>query len=155
MITRAGRLYAPLIGLSALVVVLQGLWAGVFLEHDGGRDAAGAWIEVHARGADVAILLAAAATVVAFCALRGRRDLQVGSAVFTVLLVVEAYLGGLIRDAGADALTVVHVPLAMALVALAVWLPLRARQAGPRRPVTASAGADPGPAEPVVTHLPG
>jgi hypothetical protein len=43
-----------------------------------------------------------------------------------VLLVVEAYLGGLIRDDGKDSLTAVHVPLALALMALAVWLPLRA-----------------------------
>ena len=40
----------------------------------------------------------------------------------------EAYLGGLIRDAGKDTLTAVHVPLAMALMGLAVWLPLRARR---------------------------
>jgi hypothetical protein len=44
----------------------------------------------------------------------------------TVLLVLEAYLGGLIRDEGRDFLTAIHVPLAMLLMGLAVWLPFRA-----------------------------
>jgi hypothetical protein len=46
--------------------------------------------------------------------------------VLTALLVVEAYIGGLVRDDGDDTLTAVHIPFAMALMALAVWLPLRA-----------------------------
>lgn len=119
--------FSSLTGLAALVVVLQGLWAGIFLEHDGQRDDAGGWIDMHARGADLALLLAVLATVWAIWKLRSRRDLWVGSLALVVLLVLESYLGGLIRDAGKDTLTAVHVPLAMALVAVAVWLPLRAR----------------------------
>jgi hypothetical protein len=120
--------FSTLIGLSALAVLLQGLWAGIFLQHDGQRDDASGWIDVHARGADIAILLAAAATIVAFVRLRPRKDLWVGSAALTALLVLESYIGGLIRDDGKDVLTAVHVPIAMALMALVVWLPLRARQ---------------------------
>lgn len=120
-------LYGALIGIAALVVLLQGLWAGIFLEHDGARDAASGWIDLHARGADVAIVLGIAATVVAFVKLRARRDLWIGSAVFVVLLILESYLGGLIRDQSKDVLTAVHVPLAMGIMGLAVWLPLRAR----------------------------
>jgi hypothetical protein len=120
--------FSALIGLCALAVLLQGLWAGIFLQHDGQRDDASGWIDVHARGADVAILLAAAATIVAFARLRPRKDLWVGSAVLTVLLILESYIGGLIRDDGKDVLTAVHVPIAMALMGLVVWLPLRARQ---------------------------
>ena len=128
-VTRTGSpVYSALIGLASLVVLLQGLWAGIFLEHDGERDAASSWIDVHARGADLAILLGVLATVYAFWKLRARTDLWIGSLVFTVLLVLEAYLGGLIRDDGQDTLTAVHVPLAMALMGLAVWLPLRARR---------------------------
>jgi hypothetical protein len=128
-VTRTGSpVYSALIGLSALVVLLQGLWAGIFLEHDGERDAASSWIDVHARGADLAILLGVLATGYALWKLRPRRDLWVGSLVFTVLLVLEAYLGGLVREDGQDTLTAVHVPLAMALMGLAVWLPLRARR---------------------------
>jgi hypothetical protein len=120
-----------LIGLSGLAVLLQGLWAGIFLEHDGERDAASGWIDVHARGGEIALALAALATIVAFLRLRARRDLWIGCAVLVALLSVEAYLGGAIRDDDKDTLTSVHVPLAMAIMALAVWLLLRARRGGP------------------------
>ncbi|MEO7745128.1 MAG: hypothetical protein ABIV05_02740 [Actinomycetota bacterium] len=119
--------YSALIGVTTLLILLQGLWAGIFLQHDGERDAAQSWIDLHARGADLSIVLAAAATAVAFWKLRQRRDLWIGSAVLTVVLVLESYIGGLIVDASKDVLTAVHVPLAMVLVGLAVWLPLRAR----------------------------
>jgi uncharacterized membrane protein len=109
-------------------VLLQGLWAGIFLEHDGHRDAASSWIDVHARGGEVALVLAVLATVVAFWKLRGRRDLWIGSAALIVLLALESWLGGAIRDDGQDTLTAVHVPLAMAITGLVVWLPFRARR---------------------------
>ncbi len=121
------RRYQALLTVTALGVLLQGLWAGIFLQHDGQRDASAGWIDVHARGADLCILLAATATALAFVKLRERRDLWAGSGVLTVLLVLESYLGGLIRDNGKDSLTAVHVPLALLLTALVVILPLRAR----------------------------
>src|SRR5262245_34240958 len=120
-------IFSALIGISTLAVLLQGLWAGIFLEHDGHRDAASSWIDVHARGAEVALFFAALATVYAFWRRRCRRDMCIGGLVFTALIVAESYIGGLIRDDGKDTLTAVHVPLAMAIMALAVWLPLRAR----------------------------
>jgi hypothetical protein len=55
---------------------------------------------------------------------------MIGSATLVVLLAFESYLGGLIRDQGKDTLTAVHVPLALAIMALAVWLPVRSRQEG-------------------------
>lgn len=138
----AQRAYAVLVGLASLAVLLQGLWAGLFLEHDN-RDVAENWINVHATGGEVAIALAALATVVALARLRSRRDLWLGAGALTVLLAVEAWLGGQIHDAGRDTLTAVHVPLAMALMALAVWLPLRVSR-GPRRAGGADQpGADP------------
>ncbi len=122
MSRRTSPVYNILLGLTALAVLLQGLWAGLFLR--GSTDAA-AWVNVHSVGSVVAIVLAVAATVVAFVHLRSRRDLCIGTGVLAVLLVVETVLGGLI-DA-TRSLTVVHVPLAMVLMALATWLPLRAR----------------------------
>lgn len=115
-------LYSALIGLTALAVLLQGLWAGLFVQE--GKDYKQSWVDMHAHGADVAIVLAIAATVVAALKLRERRDLVVGSAALVVLLVLEAYLGGLIGDH--SGLTAIHFPLAMGLMALSVWLPLRA-----------------------------
>lgn len=115
-------LYTALIGLSALGVLLQGLWAGLFIQE--GSDYQKSWVEIHARGADVAIVLAVIATIVALVTLRSRLDLVIGSAVFTLLLVLEAYLGGIIGDH--SNLTAIHIPLAMGLMALSVYLPLRA-----------------------------
>src|SRR3954447_10483083 len=111
--------FTAILALAGIAILLQGLWAGIFLEHDGRRDASGSWIEVHARGGEVALVLAAIATIMAFGRLRARRDLWLGTAALTVLLVVESYLGGLIRDGGKDTLTAVHVPLAMAIIGLA------------------------------------
>jgi hypothetical protein len=111
-----------LLGLTPLAILLQGIWAGIFLESDPRPES---WIGVHARGGELAIVLAAAAAVVTFGRLRRRRDLWLGAAALTVLLVVEAYLGGRITDDHEDFLTPVHVPLAMAIMGLSVWLPLR------------------------------
>jgi hypothetical protein len=47
---------SSLVGPAALMVLLQGLWAGPFLMHDGHRDDASNWIDLHATGGDVAIL---------------------------------------------------------------------------------------------------
>ena len=122
--TSRSALYSSLIGVAALGVLLQAVWAGLFIRE--GQDNDSTFVEVHARGAEITLALAAIATVVALVRLRSRRDLVVGSALFTVLLVLEAYLGGLIGDH--SALQVVHFPLALALMGLAVWLPLRARR---------------------------
>jgi ABC-type Na+ efflux pump permease subunit len=124
---RSSLLYSVLVGLCALAVVLQGLWAGIFLEHDGQRDDAAGWIDVHARGGEIALALAVLATIVAVVMLRSRRDLWIGSALLVVLLGGEAYLGEAIRDDGRDVLTAVHVPLALVIVALVVWLSLRSK----------------------------
>lgn len=122
------RLYTVLMGVTSVVVLLQGVWAGIFLEHDGARDDAANWIDVHARGGEATIALAVFALIVALVKLRSRLDLLVGSAGLAVLLMTESYLGGLIRDDSQDTLTAVHVPLAMAIMGLAVWIPLRARR---------------------------
>lgn len=140
--TPGRRAFSIVTGLAALLVLLQGLWAGIFLEHDGERDAAASWIEVHARGGEITLALAVIALVIAFVKLRARRDLLVGSAALVVLLVLESYIGGLIADDSQDSLTAVHVPLAMATMAVAVWLPLRARHAGPAAAVPAADAAE-------------
>ena len=122
----AYRIFSVLTGVAALAVLLQGLWAGIFLQHDGQRDNEASWIDIHARGGEVALLFAAVATIWVFIRLRQHRDLLIGGAVLTVLLVLEAFIGGLIRDQSKDVLTAVHVPLGMAIMGLAVWLPVRA-----------------------------
>lgn len=118
-------LYSILIGVTALLVLLQGLWAGIFLEHDGKRDDADAALALHSAGAGLAVLLALAATVVVYRSLRHRQDLVTGTVALAVLLLLEYGLGMLVSS-GKDVWTAVHVPLAMALMGLLVWLPLRA-----------------------------
>jgi hypothetical protein len=63
---------------------------------------------------EIALILVAAATLTAFLRVRMRRDLWVGG-------------GGLIRDSGKNSLTALHIPLAMAIIGLSVWLLMRSR----------------------------
>lgn len=118
------KLFSALTGLAALAIVLQGVWAGMFIRPGEAYD--GTWVTVHARGAEVAIALSAAAVVVVFWRLRARRDLVIGSIALVVLLALEAYLGGEVFDT--PGLTAFHIPAALAIMGLAVWLPLRARR---------------------------
>ena len=124
-------LYASLIGLTSLVILLQGLWAGMFVREGKDFDASSAQsnsVEVHDWGARLAIVLALASMIVVLWRLRARKDLLVGTGALFVLLVVEAYIGGGIGDhAGWPT---AHIPLAMALMALSVWLPTRAISRG-------------------------
>ena len=117
-------LYRVLIGLAALGIVLQGAWAGMFIRPGQAND--GTWVTVHARGAEVTIACALAAAAVVFWRLRARRDLLLGTGALVVLLAVQAFIGGLVYDH--QGLTAVHIPLAIALMGLAVWLPLRSHR---------------------------
>jgi hypothetical protein len=116
-------LYSALIGLASLGVLLQGVWAGLFIREGKQYDAH--WVAVHSLDGQVTTALALVATVVAFVQLRARRDLVLGTALFTLLLVAEVGLGSALGDA--QGLLALHIPLALALMGLAVWLPLRAR----------------------------
>src|SRR3954470_5386270 len=89
-------LYASLIGLTSLAVLLQGLWAGLFIREGKDFDAGSAqanWVEVHATGARIAIVLGCVSFVVAVWRLRARKDLLVGAGALFVLLAIEAYIG--------------------------------------------------------------
>ena len=120
--TRPHPTFSALVGLTSLGVLLQGLWAGLFLRRDGDRET---WVSVHQHAAEATIVLALLAVVAALVWMRHNRPAMVGSVVLLVLLVVE-YLLGL---AGNESVAVVfHVPLAMLLMALAVYLPVVARR---------------------------
>ena len=119
----ADTLFGALVGLTSVAILLQGVWAGIFIRSGKANDAT--WVTVHDWGARTAILLALLAVLVAFARLRRHRDLIIGATALLVLLLVEAFLGGLIVDS--PAVEAVHFPLAMALLGLSVWLPMRAR----------------------------
>lgn len=118
----AATAYSVLIDLVVLAIVSLAVFAGAFLRADGQRDAYRTSIDIHGRIADVAIGLTILAAIVAFAKIRHRKDLVVGTSVLAVALVVNGYLGGLIVDHGKDSLTIVHVPLAMSIMGLSVWL---------------------------------
>jgi hypothetical protein len=115
-------LFAAVTGLASLGVLLQGLWAGLFSGGDPAHREG--WVTVHQVGGMVTGALALVAAVVALVQLRHRRDLVIGSIVFLVLVVAEIGLGQAIDDS--RRLVAVHIPVALLLMAVAVWLPLRA-----------------------------
>ena len=120
--TRPHPVYSALVGLASLGVLLQGLWAGLFLR----RGDQGTWVSIHQHAGETTVLLGVLAAVAALVWMRHSRPALVGTLVFAVLLVLELVLGYTIDGGGAA--VVVHVPLAMLLMGLAVWLPLAARR---------------------------
>jgi heme A synthase len=138
-------LYASMIGLTSLVVLLQGVWAGLFIREGKDFDATSAqanWVEVHDLGARIAIVLALASFVVAVWRVRVRQDLVVGTGALFLLLLLEAYIGGEIGNHASW--PAFHIPLAMALMALSVWLPSRAARSRPMpsRPESTKSGRE-------------
>jgi hypothetical protein len=116
--------WSALVGLTTLGVLLQGLWAGLFLRRGaGGRDT---WVSIHQHSGETTVLLALLATIAAVIWLRDRRDLLIPTALLFVLLVVELVLGYTIEDSSNA--VAVHVPLALLIMGLAVWLPVAARR---------------------------
>lgn len=112
--------YSVLIGLASLGVVLQGVWAGAFMRE--GQEYGGTWLTVHDTGAKATFVLAGLAFVAALVWLRRRVVLVVATGAFFALVLLESYIGG---EIGKHAwYQSVHFPLAMALLALAVYLPV-------------------------------
>jgi hypothetical protein len=116
--------WSALVGLATLGVLLQGLWAGLFLRR--GAADRGTWVSIHQHGGETTVLLALLATVAAVVWLRHRRDLLLGTVLLLVLLVVELVLGYTTENSSSA--VVVHVPLALLIMGVAVWLPVSARR---------------------------
>jgi hypothetical protein len=119
------RAFGLLVRLTGLGVLLQAVWAGLFLRGDT-RDKH--WVAVHGTGADVTTVLAGLTALLAVAVLRHRRAVVVGSVLLAVATFTEAFLGGRITEQGQDGLTAVHVPLGMLVMGLAVWLSVQAAQ---------------------------
>jgi heme A synthase len=115
-------LFSALIGVTGVVILLQAVWAGLFIRE--GSDFREKWVTVHSIGGTVAMALALVAMIIAIVQLRSRREVLIGSIAFFVLLVLEGFLGGLIGDS--PAVETVHFPLALLLMGMTAWLSLRA-----------------------------
>lgn len=122
-------LFSSLAGLTSLAVLLQGLWAGLFVPTGKGGPYDDTWVEVHQWGGLVALVLGVATAVVGVVTLRAHREVWIPAIVVALLLVVEMGLGSAISDGGSGAAAAVHVPLALLIMSMTVWLPLRARRA--------------------------
>jgi hypothetical protein len=113
------RSFTFFVALTSLAVFVQGVTAGIFVNQDG-HDG---WVTVHGVIADVTWVSALAATVAAWRSVRHlHHRLWALTAALFVLALAQTGIGHLISDGGMDALIVVHVPLAMAIFGLTVWL---------------------------------
>ena len=120
--TRPHPAFSALVGLTTLGVLLQGLWAGLFL----GTDDHSTWVDVHNVGAMVTVVLALLATVAGLVWMRNNRPAVIAAGALLVLLVVETGLGSAADDSRGT--LVVHVPLALLIMGLAVYTPVLARR---------------------------
>jgi ABC-type uncharacterized transport system permease subunit len=117
---RAGavRIFSIFNGLTLLGVLLQAVWAGEFI----GRAGQGVWISVHEIGAFVVVLLALASTLAAVTLRRAHPGLTLGACGLLVLLIVQTGMGEAITKAGTNELIVAHVPIAVLVFGLGVYL---------------------------------
>jgi hypothetical protein len=123
-LARYGPGYAALVGLVALSILLQAVFAGEFIQ----PGSSGGWLGAHEANATVATALALISAIYAAVLLRRvARSLVVGSIVLFVVLAVMAELGYAIHDSPDNDLTPVHVPLALLAFGLTIWLSARAR----------------------------
>lgn len=120
---RAIRSFAALTGVTALLILLQAVTAGEFVSQEGRES----WIAVHSIVSNVTLVVAlvvAIFTVVVFRS--GHRVLMWASSALFVLLLTQTVLGHLITDAKQDGWIAVHVPVALIVFGLTVWLSIRA-----------------------------
>ena len=120
----AVRAFSMLNRLVLLGIVLQGVWAGGLVS-----DLGGAWRVLHGVTGGLLEILALAAAVVAVTRLRGEHGLATWSVALSVLLIIQGGLGAASRSA--SALILIHVPLALLIMGLGVYLSI----AGSRAPV--------------------
>ena len=122
--------FSALVGATSLAIFLQAVTAGEFVSQDH-RDG---WIAAHDIVSNIVTVLALATMVFAIVRLRtASRPLFVGTIVLFVLVVIQSLLGHQITDNKQDWLIGVHVPLALIVFGIAVWLPIAAvslRRAG-------------------------
>jgi hypothetical protein len=112
-------------GLTLLGVLLQAVWAGEFVDQAG----RGTWITVHEIGAFVVVVLALATAVLAALTLRRTYPALVfGALGQLVLIIAQTGLGEAITRSAADELIVIHVPLAMLIFGLGIYLSIAGAQ---------------------------
>lgn len=124
VLARSGPRFAALTGLTSLAILLQGVFAGEFIDHG----AHGGWLNAHDVNGYVVVVLAVASALYAVLVLRSvARPLAGASVVLAVLVIAQDAIGHAITDSGSDGLIVIHVPLALLVFGLTIWLSVSAR----------------------------
>lgn len=121
----AVRAFSIINGLVVLGVLLQAVWAGGFIGETGGAD----WRSMHQITAYIVVLLSLVVAILAGAALRRHRGLLVGSVVMFVLLVIQTALGDASGGESPRILVAAHIPLAMLIMALGVYLSIAGARA--------------------------
>jgi lipopolysaccharide export LptBFGC system permease protein LptF len=117
------RLFAAVTGLTSLAILVQAVTAGQFIS----KRHQNSWIDAHTVTANVAVVLALITVIAAWRLTPERRGpLLVGSIVLFVLVVLQTILGHLISDGHHPAILVIHVPIALLVFGLTVWLSVQA-----------------------------
>jgi hypothetical protein len=117
--------FTALVGLIALAILLQAVFAGEFVDR---VHTPGGWLNAHDANADVATALAIVTAGYAFVALRAAaRSLVIGSVLLALALIAQTAIGHAITANGDDGLLALHIPLALATFGLTIWLSAKAR----------------------------
>jgi len=115
----AVRAFSILNGLTLLGVLLQAVWAGEFIGRHGGRQD---WVTVHEIGGFVVVVLALATAVAAVALRRASSAVMFGALGLLVLIVVQTGLGEAITKSDANELIAAHIPIAVLVFGLGVYL---------------------------------
>jgi hypothetical protein len=125
-LARSGPVFAALTGLTALAILLQAVFAGAEIA----PNSSSGWLSAHNANADVTVALAVITAIYAVVALRhSARALVIGAVALAVLVIVQTAIGHAITDDNDNGLLAIHVPLAMVVFGLTIWLSVRARMA--------------------------
>ncbi len=112
------RAFSILNGLTLLGVLLQAVWAGEFIDRHGRHN----WLAVHEIGAFVVVVLALATALAAVALRRASSAVTFGALGLLVLIVVQTGLGEAITKSDANELIAAHIPIAVLIFGLGVYL---------------------------------
>lgn len=127
------RAFAPLAGVTSLLILCQAVTAGQFIADE----KAELQLEVHSMVGYLTVLAAVATAVVAAIAFRRSSPaLLWGSVALAVMTAGQLVIGKLITDAEQDGWIGVHVPLALLVFGVTIWLAVAAGRE--RRAATAA-----------------
>ncbi len=123
-LARTGPVFAALTGLTSLAILLEAVFAGEVIA----PASSNGWLSAHNVTADVVIALTVITAVYAAVCLRdSARLLVIGSVVLAVLVIVQTAIGHAITNNNDNGLLVIHVPLALLVFGLTIWLSVKAR----------------------------